>query len=125
MKGFGTSNPTPNQLMENHMSRNNEARIVGHVGSTPEIRFTSGGTKVTTLSVATNEKWTDKSGNKQESTEWHKCVMFAGLADICEKYAPKGKHVMVSGRIQTRKWTDKAGDKSYTTEIVGDQIKLL
>lgn len=117
------------------MSSVNKVIIVGRLGADPEIRTTDNGTKVATLSVATGEKWTDKStGEKKEKTEWHRVTIWGtrdgdGLAGIAEKFLKKGHNVYLSGKLQTRKWTDKDGVERYTTEIVlngfGAELVLL
>ncbi|MGH6979484.1 MAG: single-stranded DNA-binding protein [Brevundimonas sp.] len=106
------------------MSSINKVIIVGRLGADPEARTTENGTKVVTLSVATSEKWTDKtSGDKKEKTEWHRVTIWGGrdndgLAGIAEKYLKKGHNVYLSGKLQTRKWTDKDNIERYTTVVV-------
>ena len=106
------------------MSSVNRVIIVGRLGADPEVRTTENGTKVATLSVATSEKWTDKSsGEKKEKTEWHRVTIWGsrdndGLAGIAEKYLKKGHNVYLSGKLQTRKWTGQGGIDRYTTEVV-------
>jgi single-strand DNA-binding protein len=80
---------------------------------------------VTSFSVATDEVWKDKSGEKVQKTEWHRIVTFSKLAEICGKYLAKGKLVYIEGRIQTRSWDDKEGKKHYTTEIIANNMKML
>ena len=98
----------------------NKAIILGRLGQNPEVRATRDGKKVVTLNVATSERWTEKgSGDKRESTEWHKVVIFSeGLCRIAEAYLSKGDQVYLEGKIVTRKWQDKAGADRYSTEIV-------
>jgi single-strand DNA-binding protein len=103
----------------------NKAIIVGRLGSKPEVHQTAGGASVTGFSVATNESWTDKNGQKQERTEWHKVVVWGKLAAICAEHLDKGRMVYVEGRIQTRQWEDKDGVKKYTTEINAQTVKFL
>ena len=93
---------------------------IGNLGRDPEIRTTQTGTKIANLSVATSERWKDKtSGNTQERTEWHRVAIFnERLVDVAEKYLRKGSKVYIEGQLQTRKWTDQAGTEKYTTEIV-------
>lgn len=106
------------------MSSVNRAVILGNLGQDPEVRTTQNGTKVVTLSVATSERWTDKSsGEKKERTEWHRVVIFGqgdsdGLAGVAEKYLKKGSKVYLEGKLQTRKWQAQDGSDRYTTEIV-------
>ena len=102
----------------------NRACILGFLGADPEVRTTSGGQRVTTLRVATDSRWTDKNGERHESTEWHRIVAWGRLAEIAEHYLKKGKQVYVEGRLQTREWKD--GDqKRYTTEIIANSLQLL
>ncbi len=103
----------------------NKAMIIGNLGVDPELRYTQSGTPVANLRIATNEVWNDKSGQKQERTEWHRIVVFGRQAETCEKYLKKGRQVYVEGRIQTREWTDKEGQKRYTTEIVANTVQFL
>lgn len=102
------------------MSSVNKCIVVGNLGRDPEIRTTQTGTKIANLSVATSERWKDKtSGNTQERTEWHRVAIFnERLVDVAEKYLRKGSKVYIEGQLQTRKWTDQAGTEKYTTEIV-------
>ena len=103
----------------------NKAIIVGNLGADPEIRYTNSGSQVATFNVATTERWRDQSGQNQESTEWHRIVAWARLAEICGEYLHKGSRVYIEGRIQTRKWQDQQGNDRYTTEIVAREMKML
>ncbi|MCK7461179.1 MAG: single-stranded DNA-binding protein [Sphingobacterium sp.] len=103
----------------------NRVIIVGNLGGDPEIRHTQGGDAVATLSVATSETWKDKSGEKQERTEWHRVVMWRRLAEIAQQYLRKGSKVYLEGKLQTRKWQAQDGSDRYTTEIVADQMQML
>ena len=104
----------------------NKVILVGNLGNDPEVRATTSGSRVATISVATTESWTDKtSGQKQEKTEWHRVVFFNRLAEIVEQYLNKGSQVYVEGRLQTRKWQDKDGQDKYTTEIVANEMQML
>lgn len=97
----------------------NKVILIGNVGRDPEIRQSADGRKIVNLSVATSDTWKDKSGERQEKTEWHRVVIFnQGLADIAERYVKKGTKLYVEGSLQTRKWTDNNGIEKYTTEIV-------
>ncbi len=108
------------------MSRSvNKAIIVGNLGSDPEIRTTSGGSRVATLSVATNRRWQGKTGEMQEDTQWHRVVVWNKLAEIVEQYVKKGDRVYVEGRIQYRQWEDQQGQKRYSTEIVANDLMML
>ncbi len=103
----------------------NRAEIIGYLGRDPEPRYTPDGTLTVTLNIATTEKWKDANGQKQERTEWHRCVAWARLAEVCQKYLTKGGLVYVDGRLETRKWTDKEGVERYTTQIRMDQMRML
>lgn len=103
----------------------NKVILVGNLGKDPELRYTSSGTAVATFSLATSERYKDKSGEQQEKTEWHNIVTWRNLAEICGKYLHKGKQVYIEGRIQTRSYDDRDGNKRYMTEIVADQMQML
>ncbi|TXD37262.1 single-stranded DNA-binding protein [Lujinxingia vulgaris] len=103
----------------------NKAMIIGNLGSDPEVRYTQSGAAVANFNIATNEVWTDKSGVKQERTEWHRVVVFGKQAENCGKYLSKGRQVFVEGRMQTRDWEDRDGNKRSTTEIVAQTVQFL
>src|SRR5207244_10003887 len=103
----------------------NKVILVGNLGRDPEVRYTPGGQAVANFTIATNEAWTDKSGQKQERTEWHRIVAWGKQAELCGEYLTKGRQVYVEGRLQTREWTNKEGAKQYTTEIVANQVVFL
>ena len=104
----------------------NKAIVVGTLGKDPETKYTSGGSAITTVSVATNESWTDKNtGEKVEKTEWHRIVIFGKLAEIAAQYLKKGAQAYFEGKIQTRKWQDHDGQDRYTTEIVANEMQML
>jgi single-strand DNA-binding protein len=103
----------------------NKVILVGNLGKDPELRYTPAGAAVATFSLATSERYKDKSGEMQEKTEWHNIVAWRQLAEICGKYLHKGKQVYIEGRIQTRSYDDKDGNKRYITEIVADQMQML
>src|SRR2546426_5540819 len=107
------------------MSGVNKVILVGNLGANPEMRFTQGGQAVANIRIATTERWTDKSGQKQEATEWHRVVVWGRQAEIVGQYLTKGRQVYVEGRIRTRQWQDQSGQKRYTTEIVATNMKLL
>lgn len=107
------------------MASLNKAMIIGNLGKDPEIRSTTSGQSVATFSLATGEKFKNKSGEWEERTEWHNIVLWGKLAEIAGEYLAKGKTVYIEGRIQTRKWQDKDGKDRYTTEIVGDTMQML
>ena len=103
----------------------NKVILVGNLGRDAELRYTPGGAAVATLNMATTETWTDKGGQRQEKTEWHRVVFWGKVAESLTEYLTKGKQVYVEGRLETRQWNDKDGNKRYTTEIKGDKIVLL
>jgi len=104
----------------------NKVQLIGHLGSNPETTSLQNETKVTKFSLATTEVWKDKSGNKQERTEWHKIVCWGNLAEIASKYLTKGKQIFVEGKIRTHSWDDeKSGDKKYIVEIIADNFLML
>ena len=107
------------------MSSLNKAMLIGRLGKDPEIRYTPDGSPVANFSLATSESWTDKSGARQEKTEWHNIVAWSKLADLSKRYLAKGRQIYVEGRIRTRDWDDKDGNKRRTTEIIANQIVLL
>ena len=102
----------------------NKAIIIGNLGADPEVKTSQGGTTFANLSVATNEKWTDKSGQKQERTEWHRVTVFGKTAENCGKYLKKGRQVYVEGKIQTDKY-EKDGQTHYSTKIVAQNVTFL
>lgn len=103
----------------------NKVILVGNLGRDAELRYTPGGSPVATINLATTEIWNDKSGQRQEKTEWHRVVLWGKTAESLNEYLTKGKQIYVEGRLQTRQWDDKDGNKRYTTEIRGDRIVLL
>jgi len=103
----------------------NKVILVGNLGRDAELRYTPGGAAVATLNMATTENWTDKSGQKQEKTEWHRVVFWGKVAESLTEYLTKGKQIYIEGRLETRQWNDKDGNKRYSTEIKGDKIVLL
>ena len=112
------------------MSRSlNKVTLIGNLGNDPEVRSTTGGNRVATFSLATSRTWNDNSGNKQEKTEWHRCVVWntktSQLADIVEKYVHKGDKLFVEGRIEYRQWQDNSGQTRYSTEINVRELIML
>jgi single-strand DNA-binding protein len=93
----------------------NKVILVGNLGRDPEVRYTPDNSAITNVSIATTDVWRDKSGEKQERTEWHRVAFFGKLAEIAGEYLKKGSQVYVEGRLQTRKWQDKEGQERYTT----------
>lgn len=107
------------------MSSVNKVILIGNLGKDPEVRNLPDGGAITNFSIATTDSWKDKSGEKQEKTEWHRISTFQKLAEICGTYLKKGSQVYIEGRLQTRKWTDKDGAEKYYTEIIADKMQML
>lgn len=107
------------------MSGVNKVIVLGRLGADPEIKNISSNQTVARLSLATSENWTDREGQKQERTEWHRIVVWGKLAELCGKYLTKGRQIYVEGRLQTRSWEDQQGQKRYTTEIVANTVQFL
>lgn len=112
------------------MSRSlNKVTLIGNLGADPEVRSTSGGNRVATFSLATSRTWNSPSGERQEKTEWHRCVVWnskvSQLADIVERYLKKGDKVYVEGRIEYRQWQDKENQTRYMTEINVRELIML
>jgi single-strand DNA-binding protein len=107
------------------MASLNKVLLIGGLGRDPEIKYMPSGEAVCNFSIATTESWKDKSGAKQERTEWHNIVMYRKLAEIAGEYLKKGSSVYIEGRLQTRKWQTKEGQDRYTTEIIADQMQML
>jgi single-strand DNA-binding protein len=104
----------------------NKVILVGRLGKDPEIRSTPGGQSVAKFTMATDERFTDRNGEKQERTEWHNIVAWGKLGEICGQYLKKGKLVYIEGSIRTDSWDDKeSGQKRYRTEIVARDMKML
>jgi len=103
----------------------NRVMLIGRLGRDPEVRYTQSGKSVTDFSLATNERWVDSDGNRQDRTEWHNIVVWGKLAEICGQYLKKGKLVYIEGRLQTREWDDRDGNKRRTTEIVANNMQML
>lgn len=107
------------------MASVNKVILIGNLGRDPEIRYMPSGDALASLAVATTHTWKDKSGEKQEQTEWHRVSMFGRLAEIAGEYLKKGSQVYIEGRIQTKKYTDKDGVEKYSTEIIANEMKML
>jgi len=103
----------------------NKAILIGRLGADPEIRYTPSGAEVANFRIATSEAWTNKNGEKEERTEWHRIVAWRGLAKICGEYLSKGRLVYIEGKIRNRSWEDKEGNKRTTTEIEATEMKML
>lgn len=107
------------------MASVNKVILVGNLGRDPEVRYMPNGEAVANFSIATTDSWKDKSGAKQERTEWHNIVMYRKLAEIAGEYLKKGRPVYIEGRLQTRKWQTKEGQDRYTTEIIAETMQML
>jgi len=103
----------------------NKVILVGRLGRDPETRYTSGGQAVANFSVATDESYKDRSGERQKRTEWHKIVVWGKQAEIAQQYLKKGSLVFIEGRIQSREWQDKEGQKRTSFEIVANNFRML
>jgi single-strand DNA-binding protein len=104
----------------------NKVFLIGNLGRDPEVRSTPSGQPVANFTLATSRRWKDKSGQRQEQTEWHNIVVWGKQAEIAGQYLTKGKQIFVEGRLQTRSWEDKtSGEKKYRTEVVCDNFQML
>jgi len=103
----------------------NKVTFIGNLGKDPELRKLENGVSLATFSIATNEKWKDKDGNPQSSTEWHNIVCWRGLADMVEMYYKKGNLVYIEGKLTHRKYQDKDGNDRYMTEVVASTCRSL
>jgi len=103
----------------------NKVILVGRLGRDPETRYTSSGQAVCNFSIATDETYKDRAGERQKRTEWHRIVLWAKLAEIAQQYLRKGSLVYIEGRIQSRQWDDKEGNKRTSFEIVGSTMRML
>ncbi|GAA4426510.1 single-stranded DNA-binding protein [Pontibacter saemangeumensis] len=107
------------------MASVNKVILIGNLGKDPEVRHLEGGIAVARFPIATSESFKDKSGQKQERTEWHNIVVWRGLAEVAEKYLKKGNSVYIEGRLRTNNYQDKDGIQRYSTEIVADNMTML
>ncbi|MCB9060028.1 MAG: single-stranded DNA-binding protein [Halobacteriovoraceae bacterium] len=103
----------------------NKVILLGRLGQDPEIKYTPSGAAVCNFSLATSESWVDKSGQKQERTEWHRVVVWNKLAELCNQYLSKGRQAYIEGRLQTRSWDDQNGQKRYTTEVNASTVQFI
>ncbi len=104
----------------------NKVILIGNLGRDPEVRTTQSGQPVASFSLATNRRWTDRSGQRQEQTEWHNIVCWGRQAEIAGQYLQKGRQIYVEGRLQTRSWDDRqTGEKKYRTEVICDNFQML
>jgi single-strand DNA-binding protein len=111
-----------NQIIKKMVNR---VILIGNAGQDPEIRHLDSGVSVANFTLATNESYKDKSGERVTQTEWHRVVLWRGLAEVAEKYVKKGELLYIEGRLRTRSWDDKDGNKRYTTEVFADTMKML
>ena len=125
--GSGKASPPKSIVIvkENLMASVNKVILVGNLGRDPETRYMPDGGAITNISIATTSTWKDKSGEKQEATEWHRISFFGKLAEIAGEYLKKGSQVYVEGKLRTRKWQDKDGVDKYTTEVIADAMQML
>ncbi|NIV13038.1 MAG: single-stranded DNA-binding protein [Aliifodinibius sp.] len=107
------------------MSKTNYVRLIGHLGQDPKLIDMQSGTKIASFSFATNERYTDSNGNKQENSQWHNIVAFGSVAQLCAGYLKKGSYCMLEGKLQTRQYQDKEGNNRYTTEVVVNDVLFL
>ena len=104
----------------------NKVILVGNLGRDPEVRSTTSGQTVANFSLATNRRWRDKDGNRQEQTEWHNIVVWGRQAEVAGQYLTKGRQIYIEGRLQTRSWDDRqSGEKKYRTEVVCENFQML
>ena len=103
----------------------NRVQLIGHLGSDPEVRYTSGGKAVANFNVATNSHWTDDNGVRQSSTQWTRVVVWDQKAEACREHLRKGSYVYIEGKIQTRSWEDRDGKKRWMTEVVVSTLGYL
>ncbi len=103
----------------------NKVILIGRLGKDPETRYMTSGEAVTNATLATSENWKDKSGEKQEKTEWHNLVFYRRLAEIAGEYLKKGSQIYIEGKLTTEKWTDKEGKDRYTTKIIVNEMTML
>jgi single-strand DNA-binding protein len=107
------------------MASLNKVMLIGNLGKDPEVRYTTSGTAVASFSLATSERFKNRSGEWEDKTEWHNVTLWGRLAEIAGEYLAKGKTVYIEGRLQTRKWQDRDGRDRYTTEVVADKMQML
>lgn len=103
----------------------NRVMLVGRLGADPELKTTTSGKQVANFNLATDESYTDTTGERQERTEWHRVVAWQRTAEVVHQYLAKGRQVVIEGRLQTRKWQDQDGRDRYTTEVVASRVVFL
>ena len=103
----------------------NKVMIIGRLGRDPELRYSQSGSPVCTLNIATDESYTDNSGQKVEKAEWHRIVVFQKAAENCSQYLAKGSLVFIEGKLETRKWQAQQGQDRFVTEIKAQRVQFL
>ena len=103
----------------------NKVILIGRLGADPDVRYTPGGQAVANFNIATDEGYTDKNGQKQDKTEWHRIVAWGRTAELAGQYLKKGREVYIEGKLETREWQDKEGAKRYTTEVKVQALQFL
>ena len=103
----------------------NKVILIGRLGADPEVRYTQGGQAVANFNLATHEAWTDRQGQSQEKTEWHRIVVWGRQAETCGEYLRKGREAYIEGRLETRQWQDREGQQRYTTEVKAQTVRFL
>ena len=107
------------------MASVNKVILIGNLGRDPELRYTQSGQAVANFTLATTERFSNREGERQERTEWHRIVAWGRTAELCAQYLAKGRSVYIEGRLQTREWEDKEGQKRRTTEITAQSVQFL
>ena len=107
------------------MASVNKVIIIGRLGKSPDLKYSQGGAAICSLSVATDESYKDRDGNKVERTEWHNVTVFQRMAENCANYLAKGSLVYIEGRLKTEKWQDQQGNDKYTTKIMAERVQFL
>jgi len=107
------------------MASLNKVQLIGNLGKDPETRYTTRGDAVCNISLATTDVWKDKNGQKQDKTEWHRVVLYRGMAETASRYLKQGAQVYIEGKLVTEKWEDKDGTQRYTTKIEASEMKML
>ena len=103
----------------------NKVILIGNLGADPDLRFTPSGVQVASVNLATTETWTDRNGERQERTEWHRLVLWRRLAELAGQYLKKGSKLYIEGKLKTRSWDDPKGQKHYITEVVVVDMQML
>ena len=106
-------------------SLRNRVQLIGNLGADPEVKTLEGNKKVARLSIATNDEYTDKNGQKVKQTQWHNLVVWGKLADTCEKYLTKGKEIAIEGKLTYRTWVDKDGKTHNITEVIVNELLMM